>query len=45
MAELLRLENLVAGYGEAVVLSEVSFTVNEGEAIGVLGRNGMEKRP
>jgi branched-chain amino acid transport system ATP-binding protein len=43
MAELLRLENLTAGYGDAVVLSGLSLSVNEGEAIGVLGRNGMGK--
>jgi branched-chain amino acid transport system ATP-binding protein len=43
MAELLRLENLFAGYGDAVVLSDVSLTLAEGEAMAVLGRNGMGK--
>ena len=32
MSELLRLENLSAGYGDAVVLSGMSLTVAEGEA-------------
>ena len=43
MSELLRIENLSAGYGEAVVLSEISLTLNEGESLALLGRNGMGK--
>jgi branched-chain amino acid transport system ATP-binding protein len=43
MAELLRVENLSAGYGEAVVLHEVSVTLNEGETLALLGRNGTGK--
>ena len=43
MSELVRLENLSAGYGDAVVLSGMSLTVAEGESIAVLGRNGMGK--
>ncbi|HQC84806.1 MAG TPA: ABC transporter ATP-binding protein, partial [Rhodoferax sp.] len=30
MAELLKVENLSAGYGEAVVLHDVSVRINEG---------------
>src|ERR1700691_4926130 len=43
MAELLSIEQLSAGYGEAVVLSNVSLTLNEGQALALLGRNGMGK--
>ena len=43
MAELLRIEGLCAGYGEAVVLSDVSLTLDEGQALALLGRNGMGK--
>src|ERR1700761_7765507 len=43
MAELLRIEQLSAGYGEAVVLADVSLSLKEGEALALLGRNGMGK--
>ena len=43
MADLLSVENLSAGYGRAVVLSEVAFRLGEGEALAVLGRNGVGK--
>ncbi|KGM33305.1 ABC transporter ATP-binding protein [Inquilinus limosus] len=43
MAELLALRDLVAGYGEAVVVSGVSLTLAEGEALALLGRNGTGK--
>jgi branched-chain amino acid transport system ATP-binding protein len=43
MAELLRLEAISAGYGEAVVISGISLTLAEGEALAVLGRNGVGK--
>src|SRR5690606_39450155 len=43
MTELLRLEKLVAGYGEARVLSEVSLALGEGESLALLGRNGTGK--
>jgi branched-chain amino acid transport system ATP-binding protein len=43
MPELLRLEGLRAGYGEAVVLGGISLTLNEGESLALLGRNGMGK--
>jgi branched-chain amino acid transport system ATP-binding protein len=43
MAELLRIENLHAGYGDAVVLCGISLSLAEGEAVAVLGRNGMGK--
>src|SRR5690606_23069142 len=43
MAELLRLENLRAGYGEAVVLDGISLEVEAGDSVAILGRNGMGK--
>ena len=43
MAELLRVESLSAGYGEAVVLSDVNFVLDEGETLALLGRNGTGK--
>ncbi|WP_309681664.1 ABC transporter ATP-binding protein [Polaromonas sp.] len=43
MTELLRLEKVWAGYGEAVVLEDISFTLNEGDSLSLLGRNGMGK--
>jgi branched-chain amino acid transport system ATP-binding protein len=43
MAELLRVENLSAGYGGAVVLDKVSFSVGEGQTLALLGRNGTGK--
>jgi branched-chain amino acid transport system ATP-binding protein len=43
MAELLRIENLSAGYADAVVLNEIGLTLDEGKVLAVLGRNGMGK--
>ncbi|PUE49184.1 ABC transporter ATP-binding protein [Limnohabitans sp. 2KL-1] len=43
MAELLKVENLRAGYGEAVVLNDVSLSLGEGETLALLGRNGTGK--
>lgn len=43
MAELLRLDSLVAGYGEARVLDRVSLVIEEGKALALLGRNGTGK--
>ena len=43
MAELLRLENLSAGYGEAVVLEDITLAMEEGGSLALLGRNGMGK--
>jgi branched-chain amino acid transport system ATP-binding protein len=43
MPDLLTIEKLCAGYGEAVVLSDVSLSLRQGEAIALLGRNGMGK--
>jgi branched-chain amino acid transport system ATP-binding protein len=43
MAELLRLEKLVAGYGEAKVLAQVDLLLDEGKSLALLGRNGAGK--
>ena len=43
MTELLRIENLSAGYGEAVVLQGVSLSLDEGATLALLGRNGTGK--
>ncbi len=43
MAELLRVEGVTAGYGEGVVLEDVSLAIDEGESLALLGRNGMGK--
>src|SRR3984893_6035368 len=43
MPEVLQIENLSAGYGEAVVLSNVSLRLDEGRSLALLGRNGMGK--
>lgn len=43
MHELLALNEVRAGYGEAVVLDGVSLTLNEGDSLALLGRNGVGK--
>jgi branched-chain amino acid transport system ATP-binding protein len=43
MPELLTIERLTAGYGEAVVLNEVSLVLPQGQSLALLGRNGMGK--
>jgi branched-chain amino acid transport system ATP-binding protein len=43
MAELLRVQGLRAGYGEAVVLQGVDFTLDQGQTLALLGRNGTGK--
>jgi branched-chain amino acid transport system ATP-binding protein len=43
MPDLLTLDQVSSGYGEAVVVSGVSFNLKEGEALAVLGRNGTGK--
>ncbi len=43
MPEGLQIEKLSAGYGEAVVLSNVSLRLEEGRSLALLGRNGMGK--
>ena len=40
---LLQIENLSAGYGEAVVIHAVSLKLGEGQTLALLGRNGTGK--
>src|SRR5437870_4024583 len=43
MPDVLRIDRLTAGYGEAIVLNEVSLALPEGQSLALLGRNGMGK--
>ena len=43
MAELLHIDNLTAGYGEAVILRDVCLSLAQGETLALLGRNGTGK--
>jgi len=43
MAELAALVNVTAGYGEAKVLDDVSMSIEEGDSVALLGRNGVGK--
>ena len=43
MAELLKLEGLKSGYGEAVVVQGVSLSLEQGQSLALLGRNGTGK--
>ena len=43
MAKLLEVRSLSAGYGEAVVLNNVSLSLGEGQTLALLGRNGTGK--
>ncbi len=43
MPELLAVEGLTAGYGDAVVVEDVSLSLGPGDSLAVLGRNGVGK--
>jgi branched-chain amino acid transport system ATP-binding protein len=43
MAKLLEVNGLWAGYGQATVLEDISFDLDEGSSMALLGRNGMGK--
>ncbi len=40
---LLEIEGLTAGYGDAVILEDLSVSIDEGKGLAVLGRNGVGK--
>ena len=43
MSELLRLDGVTAGYGDAVVLEDITLELAAGGSLAVLGRNGAGK--
>ena len=43
LPELLSVENLTAGYGEARVIQDLSFAMQDGRSLALLGRNGVGK--
>ena len=43
MAERLAFDRVVAGYGNAVVLHGLSFSLEQGQSLAILGRNGVGK--
>src|SRR5262245_30230799 len=43
MASALALRHVSAGYGDTVVLEDVSLDLARGESLGVIGRNGVGK--
>jgi branched-chain amino acid transport system ATP-binding protein len=43
MVELLRVEGLRSGYGEAVVVQDISLVLEQGQSLALLGRNGTGK--
>ena len=43
MPELLDVQHLRAGYGEAVVIDDIGFAIAEGRSLALLGRNGTGK--
>jgi len=40
---VLKVDNVIAGYGDTQVLNDISFTVLKGERLAVIGRNGVGK--
>jgi branched-chain amino acid transport system ATP-binding protein len=43
MAELLKLDGVWSGYGEAIVLEDIGLALDQGDSLALLGRNGMGK--
>ena len=43
MAALLRLDRVTAGFGQTVIVEDVSFSLDQGNVVAVLGRNGVGK--
>ena len=43
MSEVLAFDHVTAGYGNAVVLDRLDFSLRQGESLAILGRNGVGK--
>ena len=43
MGDLLEVKNLSCGYGEKVILKDISFQMQKGEFLGIIGPNGVGK--
>lgn len=43
MAALLRLDRVTAGFGQTVIVDDISFALDQGGVLAVLGRNGVGK--
>ena len=43
MTDLLRFDRVSGGYGEAIVIENISFQLSHGESLALLGRNGVGK--
>ena len=43
MPDLLSLDHVDAGYGEAIVVEQATLAIGEGESVALLGRNGVGK--
>ncbi|MEJ8822484.1 ABC transporter ATP-binding protein [Variovorax humicola] len=43
MSEMLVFDQVIAGYGNAVVLDRLGFSLKQGQSLAVLGRNGVGK--
>lgn len=40
---MIRVENLVAGYGKVMILRDIDIEVRKGEVVSIIGRNGVGK--
>jgi branched-chain amino acid transport system ATP-binding protein len=45
MNDVLVLQQVSAGYGDAVVISKIDLRLQAGESLAVLGRNGPARPP
>ena len=43
MAELLAIERMTAGYGDSIILEDISLDIGEAGSLALLGRNGVGK--